>query len=1122
MSIKPVSSMSSKEVSRLLIRTTDKSLITYRSYGDICGNFYTKNIHDIYYVCIDKTLSENTAFLEIKTPVSKLAWDFDFKDKNKHLYSFTPARTAEVVKYFIDKIITALQIIFKDPDIRYVYGSCKSIRSASEWDESGVHLYFPFITVTKEIHQLIYNIVFQEIKKERLYSLETVNAIFDKCVISNNLRLFYTTINNRFYYPNEELSTVSFIGLSEIDKFMFSSVSTLDTACNHELLLKPTDILTDSMSLTLADNKPKYINITKSAVEYENDSPGEPKLLEMSARDCCVVSELIDFIPTKILDNYETWIKFIYLCYNCNISIKRCSELSAKSTKYDEDSIKKIKKIYKKGNTKNEQVSVGTLIHWVVNFNNKTTLDTIYKILRKFNVNVKLNIEKTDELFLNLNNAPHYTTETKYIADDLIDKFIESKKKCLVIHSATGTGKTTVINDFFDKIESHLKRKYLTSVVSIVSRRTMAVQHKNSFSKIGLTSYLDDKKDINENFYVVSLENIATLSIKCVDVLVLDEINSLIQHFYSSTMENYRLKSLEKLNDLVRNATYVICMDANITDIVFQFIIQSKLENDMYYYRNLYQNKKGICMNIYTPKHCSEDNAIMMFATNITPYIKKRESVLILSDSKAVTVKLGGLFSDSLKKIKKKDDSDIEEVEEVEEDDDYVQIINSKQGTLEDISKCDITFKNKCVIASPRIIYGLDITVPYDKVFCIYKRMNVRSGMTCTEYYQQFSRARNCKGIEMLVLNYNNVHPNYYVPKEYHTKLELDDFEKYLSNIIDDKNSDDDDTDNTERTTSIRDKFKLLQDLTTSDKQNKFFYPIHMTKTWFDRLLSQDKLSIIKMLGAEAGYTVADKELEIKTIFSDDLKKYIEGEKNTTEKIARSIYNGTTIKDLIKKYRIDIDETASKKEYNAFKKYYDNLKEKIDKRRVYLESCFLEDIASGDIDKGTKLREDIIVDDIKFDSFMNKRLLELSLGEFNKQKTSKMILGLKLIEKNNNIIKNIDTLFTLEEIFRMERFQVNEIRKFSNRKIKKIKEKLTDFIGELCILFDNGNGIKKVKAMVEKMISNIKSNEEIKKFIYRAYNCLGDIMSAERHEKKVKQDDGKYKSILTYTYTLIN
>ena len=137
-----------------------------------------------------------------------------------------------------------------------------------------------------------------------------------------------------------------------------------------------------------------------------------------------------------------------------------------------------------------------------------------------------------------------------------------------------------------------IKKRGDYKVLSIVSRVSLASQHKKNFESLGMVSY----QDIEQHEYddcqnlVIQLDSIIHLDLEKVGntILFLDEINSLIDYLLNSdTLANRRLLVYNALCIIIGRASYVIGVDADLSDIVIKFfkffdldpyIIHSKLE----------------------------------------------------------------------------------------------------------------------------------------------------------------------------------------------------------------------------------------------------------------------------------------------------------------------------------------------------------------------------------------------------------------------------------------------------------------------------------------------------------------------------------------------------------------
>ena len=127
--------------------------------------------------------------------------------------------------------------------------------------------------------------------------------------------------------------------------------------------------------------------------------------------------------------------------------------------------------------------------------------------------------------------------------------------------------------------------------------------------------------------------------------MILDEFDSLMTLFYSKTMDQKRYECLFKLIELIKNASLVIIADAVMTDMGFAFI--TSIKDDIYYYRNLFQNKIGVSLNIFfvnSPKSKADDR-IIKFCEKFKLAIESNKGLLIVSDSATIATKMRNYLS---------------------------------------------------------------------------------------------------------------------------------------------------------------------------------------------------------------------------------------------------------------------------------------------------------------------------------------------------------------------------------------------------------------------------------------------------------------------------------------------
>ena len=158
----------------------------------------------------------------------------------------------------------------------------------------------------------------------------------------------------------------------------------------------------------------------------------------------------------------------------------------------------------------------------------------------------------------------------------------------IVVKSDTGTGKTT---SFLHFVKNHKK-----PFISITSRISLAQEQfevlNNNGVECELYQHVDSFSDYSKGIVVCidsirKLENITPSKY----VLFLDEWNSICEYLLqSSTLNKHRTEVFEMMLDLINNAEQVIAVDADISDMCFEFLSGI----DYTYTKNSYQHNKDV------------------------------------------------------------------------------------------------------------------------------------------------------------------------------------------------------------------------------------------------------------------------------------------------------------------------------------------------------------------------------------------------------------------------------------------------------------------------------------------------------------------------------------------------
>lgn len=1100
--------------------TSDKA--NYFSYGKIKGNFYIPD-SKIREICLNKIVQQNYAFREKKSDYYRLMFDFDYKANNIFIKPFLKC-TENITNDILIKIKKVLENIFNiknNDDLNYVYS--KNNKGL------GVHIYFYNLIVNSHLHFYIRNQIIKELNNDNFISqvikkndlnlsikntfltyikselkinkdnykeanknidslirdtiikqlicnnnfelLEThidnfirnniyfnkvLDLIIDETICKNSsIRLFYLQKNEdeSYYYPDNKLSTIK-INNNPSDDFKYCLVNTNNIKDSHELKIDE-NIIYNSLIFTSKKNIKKEIAIDK--IEgFTFLSLGDNENL---------IKDLIKALDiNKRFSDYKSWISLVFLFRNYNLYDEIIKYSKKITDKFDNKSLETINKIFKKDISEIENkkmIKIGSLIKFASEDNFYKTV----KIMEKYNLQLQLKLNKSEDLLLcNHKDSIDYIENSKYISETFLNEIIKKQfdpdntNKIYIIQSATGSGKTTLINSLLNKLN-------FKKIISIVSRRSMISTHKVAFNKYKLSSYLDEIQ--NKKRFISSLEYLGNLYDTDYNCVILDEITSLLNHFYSDTMSNRRRASLYKLRQIIDNADIVIACDAHINECVLEFF--EKLEMPFYFYKNTFKNKINIPLNLYTaPEKTNQSDAIISFCELIKDDVIKKKSILIFSDSRAITI--------FVKKILMRYNSN---------ESDYL-LFNRDSGDLNDLNNLNTLAVNKITIASPSIIYGVDLLVNFDNIYCIYKNVSKDTGMSPLEYIQQYSRARNTKAINILITNSKYMQfKNKFISFKKNKQIEKKDFRLFKKEY-----------------NKIIKKYNLVNELLINNQlndeidDNSLFSAVHYYKTWYDRLFSNNKIQLIKLLAEESGLTINDINL----------------------KITKSI-NDLTLKDSIIEFENKI-VSLSDKIYNEIKDFNDNDKkiainimQQIENRKKYLD---LSDLKLQNDDYLKK----IITSEDEFNTYINKKYLEKPKDEFEKFIANMAKVDLAYIQKDNKLINKIKILFKIEELINFERFKLRKI-KPNDEELKKIKENLLKMNDEIIIFFQGLKSKKCLSIKIKNQINKINCPNKLAKWIANLYNSFGNVIKIGTKIKLIKIANNKRKKITIYKFKFI-
>ena len=408
-----------------------------------------------------------------------------------------------------------------------------------------------------------------------------------------------------------------------------------------------------------------------------------------------VIRNILKYIGKN--DDYTRWQKIGCIIKNLNYQAFDCYNEWCKSAKnYD----KKACLTYFNNVSHYKNIGIGSLLKYAKD-------DKIDGYLSLFD-----NLKK--------NFITHVNINTRYLSDNAdflacTDAFINNNKfHCFTVSSPYGTGKTKFIHDII--------KKYQPKKVLYVSyRRALCDYISSDFKNENFENYKN--KHFDSNRIVIQLDSINKLQNDYYDLVICDEIESILMHLSSPMLRNKQYLNdrivYNRLYELCKNSGKVIFMDGDIHNRAITFA-KSIASNNIILH-NSYVSDTIINYEINHNKNETIEQIKKMFTDN------KKIIVCCMSSADV------NYISNELKKI---DNKKIILSYTSETDDNIktydMQNINTSWGSAD------------IVLYSPTIEAGLSYdnkNIVFDERFLIYSQMScsVRSS------FQMLSRVRKFK-----------------------------------------------------------------------------------------------------------------------------------------------------------------------------------------------------------------------------------------------------------------------------------------------------------------------------------------------------------------------------------------
>jgi hypothetical protein len=279
----------------------------------------------------------------------------------------------------------------------------------------------------------------------------------------------------------------------------------------------------------------------------------------------------------------------------------------------------------------NHNFSIFKLLGYAYEKMNKEESNDLYKEackIEKFSKilqDKQLNKMSIDEIFNNNVKYPSYDIDNEFLLPqteeinkikepkndqermiNYLFEFVESKK-AMLIKSHLGSGKTQAIKRLINIIKATIQVINKTTENESVNLRIIMITHRQSlsynledeFKKIGFSNYLNkDEIKYTDDKIIISMESLHKIykeykevdETPKYDLVILDELESLLYHTKSPTHGDDNQRNYRLLEHLCNNSNKILGLDGDISQRALYFI--NSITTNNIFIKNVYKTNK--------------------------------------------------------------------------------------------------------------------------------------------------------------------------------------------------------------------------------------------------------------------------------------------------------------------------------------------------------------------------------------------------------------------------------------------------------------------------------------------------------------------------------------------------
>lgn len=488
-------------------------------------------------------------------------------------------------------------------------------------------------------HVIFNNVIFENIKAMKFFVTDGESNLLDKDIIDasvykkGGLRMLYNSKCgkdiNLEYHRSENYTYVD-------DETLFKDclLRNIGEDCHLVNVVMPVNVKIMNKVRPKRDDTIVGIDMANYYVNHPVSS----------------LQKYTDILDITRKESYGSWLFIGMILHNCNPSAE-CFELWDTWSQGSETYSSKDYNAYKWNSFRFGYFSIGSLKHYAKCDSPEKYPD----VGNTLGVPIFDSIKFTSNYLLNT-QVETIKDNKSFVSSHMIN-WMTNNVKTMAILACYNSGKSDIVHKLIEEFNP-------PRILFISYRQTLTNEFAGTYQDLDIQSYLDDQYDANR--LICQIESLYKLMPKCqfigqtafvptYDIVVIDEIESVLNHFMSSTIEN-KTETFSLMKDIVFSASKVLALDGDFHNRSYTYL---KSFGDVTVLQNEVKKDK---------RHFIFTNDRNDFETKVDADLKSGKNVVVVSMSSKIATHFYSIYHEtypSLLHCAKSDDKDKEKLKNV-------------------------------------------------------------------------------------------------------------------------------------------------------------------------------------------------------------------------------------------------------------------------------------------------------------------------------------------------------------------------------------------------------------------------------------------------------------------------